>query len=164
MKKLVEAVQARFEALRATAEADQSPVYLLSRDWDGSSISLRTTWLREIDGLRPKEPWKLQFDQKRVLLEGLLACPTMQESQKRQAVLNELRPAIAHAVNRGANDKVDVLNIITTASHYPGGIEALLEVVHFLEEDSIPWQNLEKTAAKVLPNLSDRTPELTGSA
>jgi Effector-associated domain 2 len=160
MKKLVEAVQARFEALRAAGQAHQTPIYLSSQDWDGSSMSLRVGSVRAIDQLHPKTPWKLTTKQKRTLADALLACHTIQNSDARDTAVGELRAEIRNAVRRSSSAQTYVWNLISAASDYAGGIEELLEIVHMFEGDSLDWQNLQMEATKALPNSGlsqDRT-------
>ncbi len=162
MKKLVEVVQARFGALREAGQAQQSPIYLSTRDWDGSSMSLRVGSVRGIDQLHPKTPWKLTTKEKRTLADALLACRTIQDTNARDTAIDELRAEIRFAVRRNSSAQIDVWNLITAASDYAGGIEELLEIVHMLEGDSLDWQNLQEEAMKALPSLSGLSHDRAG--
>jgi hypothetical protein len=104
-------------------------------------------------GIRPKQPWKLQFKQMADLADHLLACPTMSNPGQRESVLAQLRLEIAGAISHNSAARIDVLNIITTVLNYPGGLEELLGIVYFFEGDSQPWQNLEKVVNGILPNF-----------
>jgi hypothetical protein len=69
----------------------------------------------------------------------------------REHVLRALPRAIAAVVPRHGTPMLDVLSLVRTCLDYPGGLEALIEMVHTLEGDT-------PAMARVLAALPDREP------
>lgn len=71
----------------------------------------------------------------------------------RDAVCEGLRDEISSNIKRDSVDKVDVHNIFTTCSLYPGGLEELLGDIQYYEGNSFAMRKLLAFVAGV--NLSD---------
>jgi len=77
------------------------------------------------------------------LVDRLLACPSVAERSARDAVVQQLPPAISNSIARNAHSKVDVLNIVNTCRNYNGGIDSLVEAVRFFDGGTIQMQALD---------------------
>lgn len=160
MQHIAGQVQEEFAALRSAGKAAQTPIYLWSRDWDGSSIQLKAAAQPKPDHPEPAQPWKLTSEQLFGLTDHLLACDVMTDRDQRDYVVGQLRPEIANMVKRNAAARIDVLGIVKTSAGYSGGLEELLEAVHFLEQNSTAWKSLQQYAAELLGRANpERGPE-----
>lgn len=82
-------------------------------------------------------------EQKRELVEALLACSAMRNRHSRDAVVSNLPNDIAMSITRHNTDRVDMNNIVTRCTDFEGGIQELLECVRDIEGSSIPMQNVD---------------------
>jgi hypothetical protein len=78
------------------------------------------------------------------LVDLLLACPTMQDTEARKAVLEMLSPQIFHAIRHHAQNRVHVLNIVRTCQHYPGGLDALRKAVRSFDGGTFCMQEIDE--------------------
>jgi len=81
-------IEKRFAYLRAQGQANQTPVHLYYRGWDGK-VEIKYTSVEPDLGPAEKE-----------LAEALKACQVMQTTSSRQALLGELRGLGVKAVNQ----------------------------------------------------------------
>ena len=58
--------------------------------------------------------------------------------------LSNLPGDIRNNIQRNSSDRVDVMNIVTTALNYADGLEQLVGIVRAFEGDSMPMQNLDR--------------------
>lgn len=91
---------------------------------------------------------QLSVPAKMQLAEALLACPTIANRHTRDVVVNDLPDSIKGNIRRSDTDRVDVVNIITTALNYVNGLEDLVTIVRFYEGDSIWMQGVDQLLAK----------------
>ena len=93
----------------------------------------------------PQHQPKRQVGQQHVnqLVDLLLACPSVAERSARDAVVQQLPPAIINSIPRNNHNKVDVLNIINTCRNYNGGIDALVEAVRFFDAGTTQMQAVD---------------------
>jgi hypothetical protein len=165
MRSVAESVQATFAALRATSNLAQTPIYQWSRDWDGNAVKLGGFPTADQPGRPQRETWELTFSQLGGLTNALSGCTKMTLPDGRNDVLAQIRSDIAGSVPRRSDTKSDVMNIIRTATNYPGGLEELLWHVRYYEGRSTPWRGVEKYIATRIPNLkipSEEAPEAAG--
>lgn len=144
-------VQEAFRALRAAGQATQAPRFEW-RDWDGD--------LHEVHAPAPPRtpraddrPAVLTLQQLGPLVDALLRCTCMRNEAARDDLLGELDRTIADRVPRRADARSDVTAIVRTACAYPGGLERLLQVVGYLEGDSLAWREIERIARTTLAPL-----------
>jgi len=86
----------------------------------------------------------MTFKQKSVLVQALLACPTMAARHSRDTVINELPEHVKSNIQRNSSDRVDLMNLITTCLNYPGSLEELIEIVRFYEGESSSMQKVDQ--------------------
>jgi len=98
---------------------------------------------RNDNGPNPKPTQKMQ------LVDALLQCPTVSNRQTRDTVVNDLPVEIKHNIQRNADNRADVVNIVTTALNYRGGLESLIELVRMYEGPSIGMQEVDSVIAAV---------------
>jgi Caspase domain/Effector-associated domain 2 len=153
MLSLATRVQSAFLSLRALGQPAQTPVYEWSRDWDGNINRLPAVSPPRSEGQPRIRGWKLDFQPLTKLTNALMACSKMSDSLGRQDVLGRMRSNIAGAVSRRSDTKSDVMNILETASKYPGGLEELLFVIRSFEGDSAVWTEVEEVVTEVLPDF-----------
>jgi len=77
------------------------------------------------------------------LVDLVLACPSMADRSARDAVVQQLPPAITNSISRNPHSKVDVWNIVNTCRNYNGGIDALIEGVRFFDGGTTQMQALD---------------------
>src|SRR5438093_9044367 len=87
-----------------------------------------------------ESPRELSKKELRSLVDKLLACPSISDRNSREAVLKQLNRQVSQSIQRHPVDKVDVTNIVTTCSSYPGGLQELVDAVEFFEGNSLPMQ------------------------
>jgi hypothetical protein len=87
----------------------------------------------------------------------------MEREAERNDVLRQMRSDISGNVSRRADTRGDIVNIVRTASDYPGGLVELLEIVHWYNGDSLPWQRVQKVVAEHFPSLRNQGRELEGT-
>ena len=153
MRSVAESVQARFAALRAKSDLAQTPVWRSIRDWDGNLIEMRGA-PPPSDEQGRQEPWKLTRKQLLALTDALTGVPIMSRPPGRDLVLRQMRFEISGATSRASDATSDVINIIRTASSYPGGLEELLFRVCQFEAQSNSWSAVTKVVAESFPNLT----------
>src|SRR5437879_5187038 len=80
--------------------------------------------------------------EKEQLVNKLLACRTMRDSNSRYQVVQEL--SFAGSIERASNstDKVDMMNIVNRCLDFSDGLQQLIERIEYREEDSQPVQHL----------------------
>ncbi len=76
------------------------------------------------------EPQKLR------LTDLLLDCPAMQDRGSREALLQHLPRRIANAIKAHDAAQTHILNIVTACGNYPGGLDALLEMLRFFDKET----------------------------
>jgi hypothetical protein len=154
MLTLARRVQEEFAALRASGDLQQTPIFQLSQDWDGSVIDLKGA-PRSASDRRPQErPWELTFEQLTGLTDALLGCSAIGSSEGRQDVLKQVRLEIRVAIPHRSNAKADVMNIVQTASNYPGGLAELLRAIRYREAPSMGWTEVEKVLSALFSKIS----------
>jgi hypothetical protein len=152
MLSLARRVQEEFAALRASGDLQQTPVFQLSQDWDGSVIELRGR--KQAPGEPPPgESWRLTPRQLMLLTDALIGVSRMQTSAGRDLLLAQVRSDISAAVRRGNDTTSDVMNMLRTAASYPAGLEELLWFVYQFEGPSMAWGAVAQVVAERLPNL-----------
>lgn len=85
----------------------------------------------------------LSQQQIRTLTDRLLDCPSIRGRSSREAVLNQLPPRILDSIDRSAQGRTDMLNVVTTCLNTPGGIESLIEAVRFFDDRTYQMQQLD---------------------
>ncbi|MCP4695904.1 MAG: GTPase, partial [Gammaproteobacteria bacterium] len=93
----------------------------------------------------PLEKTSFDFTQKRKLVELLLACPSIQNTQARHALAAELPPDIANTVKASDNPQVHVLYIINACMNHADGIDVLFKTLDFFDGQTKPFQALMRT-------------------
>ena len=78
------------------------------------------------------------------LVEALLLCESISNSQSREDLVKELPDSIRHNIQRRSSARADVRNIVKTCQNYYDGLGALLEVLRDFEGGgSIPLGQVE---------------------
>lgn len=78
------------------------------------------------------------------LVTALLACPSMDDRQTRNDIVNNLPDAIKSNIKRSDTARVDVINIVNTAANYANGLEELITWVRFYEGESLSMQAVDE--------------------
>lgn len=81
--------------------------------------------------------------EKRQLVDKLLACPTMSDRRSRDTMLGLLDRQITHSIARSSIERVDVMNIVDACLAYSHGIQSLIDLVRNIEGDSQPMGQLD---------------------
>jgi len=101
-------------------------------------------------------------EQKRALVEALLACQTIQLNHGLEDVIGQLPPAIRNGIQRRDKLIADVANLVERCLSFEGGLQKLLEALAFFEADSEPYQRVKRLVAEtaIQENI---TPDKTGA-
>ena len=83
------------------------------------------------------------FAQKMALVEALLACPSMSNRHTRESIITELPSQIKGTIQHNNADNAHVMNIINACFNYDDGLDSLLQIVGFHENNSRPFQNVK---------------------
>lgn len=95
----------------------------------------------------PARPLKLTNPQKWELVDALVACPSIKNRGKRDAVVGNLRGNIQDNVERDDAVRLDVYNIVTTALNYVGGVQELVEAVRKFDADTDQMAEVDRVMA-----------------
>jgi hypothetical protein len=122
--------------------------------------TFREQFLRE-QGRRPDDPIRPQASSAAAptiaeltgLAVALTECQALRSDTGRNDVVRDLDPEIGGRIQRRGDARSDVLSIVRTAANYPGGLSALLEIVHLYEGPSSAWQQVEEYLAGPLQRL-----------
>lgn len=90
------------------------------------------------------------YDDRHELCKLLLDCLCIKDPESRKTVLDQLPTYITHSYKRSSIDRDDVFNITLACLNYPNGLSALVEVIHGMEDNSIPFLALQKFVQKKL--------------
>lgn len=92
---------------------------------------------------------------KSALVAAFLECDCMKTVESRDQVVNQLPNEIGVKITRFKVARQDVLSIIEACLNHAGNIQSLMEVVGFLEGDSINWQHLLKLKESIFTTSLD---------
>ena len=81
------------------------------------------------------------------LVTALLACPSLEDRQTRNDIVSNLPDAIKGNIKRSDTARVDVINIVNTATNYANGLEELITWVRFYEGESLSMQAVDQLLA-----------------
>jgi len=87
------------------------------------------------------------------LADALDALPCMADPSSREIVIGQLPSAIAGAIHRHNQRRMEVMEILRACLDYRDGVRQLLAVAQGLEGDSLPLRRLSAVVAEVLPQL-----------
>jgi hypothetical protein len=90
-----------------------------------------------------------------MLVDCLLAIPTIGQEAGRRLLIDHLRPEMANAVPYFAQSRHHVFSIVRTCMNYPSGVEELLSVVRLLEGDSMSVRHLNDTVTELIARSPD---------
>lgn len=154
----IEAISARlqrkFVDLRNQGLTEQTPTTLWNRDWIGNDLSfgqMPIDPVLETTKILSKMPKELTFSELLQIVNSLIACDTLRDSQRRDVIVDQLRPEIRNNIRRANDPKTDIINIVKTSRNYPGGLKELLAIVNFYESNSVQFQALKQTISNILP-------------
>ncbi len=89
----------------------------------------------------PTEPEPLSQEEKRQIVDALLACSSIRDS--RNAVLQQLPPEIVDAIQADSRAKIHVANIVDSCLNFPDGLTALVETIRFFDGGTRQMQLLD---------------------
>ena len=112
-------------------------------------VSQEGIGVKRQDTLTPGNPLPMPKHQltpqsKMQLVNALLACPSMDDRQTRNDIVNNLPDAIKSNIKRSDTARVDVINIVNTATNYANGLEELITWVRFYEGESLSMQAVDQ--------------------
>jgi len=77
----------------------------------------------------------------------------MSDAHTRALVIDQLRPAIASAIQHHPQRRAHVVRILQTCLNYDGGVRELLSLVHEMEQEtSLALRRLMATVDRWLPD------------
>ncbi|MCP4700797.1 MAG: hypothetical protein GY862_28685 [Gammaproteobacteria bacterium] len=92
---------------------------------------------------------KLTAQEKQRLVEALTACPCMEDSLSRKAVLQQLEPAIAVGIPDAPQTIIHIFHIVNACLQHADGLKQLIEAVRFFDRDKLPMRNLDAVFAEI---------------
>ena len=98
---------------------------------------------------------RLSFKQRAKLVKHLLLIPSIADSARRAAVIDELPDKIKTNVAYNSVAKTHIFNILNTCLQYSNGMQELTDILQFFEDDSIPMQQFTQSLNHLLPNEID---------
>ncbi|MFG2560348.1 caspase family protein [Streptomyces sp. NPDC048496] len=142
---LFESVRARLAALRAAGRTDQLPSLLLHRPG-------RTESSPAVSPLPPPAGpgGTLAGRQLARLIEALLAYPLMNDRDERQALVNELPPAVVARMPRHPTPRTDVIGIVRTLRARLDRLWELYGAVTLLDDEPARAAELESAIQDLL--------------
>jgi hypothetical protein len=147
-------LQGKFVDLRKQGLAEQTPTTLWNRDWIGNDRSFGQMPITPAIGtisLPIEVPRRLETSELVQILDGLMRCDTLRDRQKRDVIVDQLRPQIRDNIDWANDIKTDIINIVNTSRNYPGGLKELLEIINLYESNSLQFEALKQTITQILP-------------
>jgi hypothetical protein len=89
-------------------------------------------------------PKEITFDDKRPIIKALLACSSLNNSQTRESIINQLPCDIRDNVFHTSNARIDVANLVNTCLNYSHGLHKLIEILDFYEGTSNAMQHIQQ--------------------
>jgi S1-C subfamily serine protease len=80
---------------------------------------------------------------KRELINAILACPSMKDSQLRQTIIQQLPSQMADNIPSLPQARAHVINIVDTCLNFSGGLKKLIEAIRSFDENTEPMQALD---------------------
>ncbi|CCI29547.1 effector-associated domain 2-containing protein [Microcystis aeruginosa] len=149
-------LQRKFIDLRAQGLTEQTPTYLWSRDWSGNERNFgQMPVAPALEITTPpftvKMPKRLSVQELSQLLNLLSEIDALKNRQRRDVIVNQLRPEISNSISRADDTITDILNIFNTSRNYSGGLKELLDFTEVFARNSIQFQALIQTITHILP-------------
>jgi hypothetical protein len=91
----------------------------------------------------------MDLNQKRELVDALLACPAMAGAGRRNAVVAQLPAQIRTRIQRSDVALVDVNNILVGCLNFEGGLEQLVERVRYFEGGSVSMRAVDAAVRRI---------------
>jgi hypothetical protein len=96
-------------------------------------------------------PKRLSVQELSQLLNLLSEIDALKNRQRRDVIVNQLRPEISNSISRADDTITDILNIFNTSRNYSGGLKELLDFTEVFARNSIQFQALIQTITHILP-------------
>lgn len=87
-------------------------------------------------------PEELSFDEKQEIINLLLDCRSIKDKGTRQRIIDDLPPVISRVAFRSDHPLTDVSNLVDACLSQTNGVQELLKVLAFYEQNSIQYQRL----------------------
>jgi hypothetical protein len=81
------------------------------------------------------------------LTSALEAVPALADEGGRISVIGQLRADISATVRHDARARLHLLNLVRTCDDHAGGVQELIDVLTFVEGDSLPMRRVREIAA-----------------
>ncbi len=78
------------------------------------------------------------------LIDALLACPSISDKGRREAVIKDLPANTKHNITRDPTDKFDVRNIVEACQNYESGLQELIAIIEGYEGNSLSLQAVKR--------------------
>jgi len=80
---------------------------------------------------------------KRELINAILACPSMKDSQLRQTIIQQLPSQMADNMPSLPQARAHVINIVDTCLNFSSGLKELIEAIRSFDDKTEPMQTLD---------------------
>lgn len=86
---------------------------------------------------------------KRILVQALLACPSMSDSSQRNALVSELPKTVQSRIKRSNEELLDVTSMVEVALNFEGGLASLVAAVRYFEGDSVSMAEVDRVIGEL---------------
>jgi hypothetical protein len=138
LERVQKKVQERMLTMRLEGRAKQTPAHYYYRDWGHSEGTFQDLGAEA----SVEQDRELTLDERDRLVKALLKCATVATASRRNQTVADLRPSIAHDIERDAATKFDVIAIVKTCARFRGGLSEFIHVVETYEGNSIAAADL----------------------
>jgi Effector-associated domain 2/Caspase domain len=135
-------VEERMLTMRLEGRAKQTPAHYYYRDWGHSEGTFQNLGA-EVSAEQDRE---LTLDERDQLVNALLKCASLSVGNRRNQTVADLRPSIAHDIERDAATKFDVIAIVRTCARFRGGLSEFIHIVETYEGNSKAAANVREIA------------------
>ncbi len=93
---------------------------------------------------------QIDKDDEKQLVKCLLECPTIKNEESRERLLKELQPSLSTPIGFNKSLMLHVHSIVNACIKDNGGIETLIKLLRYFEEDDTPVQAVENKLKDIL--------------
>ena len=141
VRALSDRLVARFDELRAAGRTDRTPASY--REQDGSGEVRRFGEIPRLRGPRPSPGAAFAYPRCQMLRSALLHCGAINDPDRRQGLLRDLRAQIRLDVAYYPATRPHLMAVIRACLNHPGGVEELAELVRDSEGDSPAMRQID---------------------
>jgi effector-associated domain 2 (EAD2)-containing protein len=147
-RRLTDALEARFTALRAGGGLDQTPTYLWYRHGignEGQILRRATGSAARQPALTPPTPAQLA-----PVVNALLEIDEFRNPHDREAILSLIRSAVYASMDRSRKSRPDAVGVVRGSLKHRGGLRELVEAVRFYSDETSAVERFTAAAERLI--------------